>query len=73
MHLMHHTKHEAFMLKFEESKSKAGCFEYRLVLINIISFKESKKGDQWEFSCQHGEAECLGNIIEVLVSYVIFI
>ncbi|GFR89250.1 gamma-interferon-inducible lysosomal thiol reductase-like [Elysia marginata] len=30
----------------------------------FFCLKEKKVGDKWEFQCQHGEQECIGNLIE---------
>ncbi|XP_065070124.1 gamma-interferon-inducible lysosomal thiol reductase-like [Rhopilema esculentum] len=37
---------------------------FKVDLVPYGNVKETKKGDHWQFSCQHGEEECLGNIIE---------
>ncbi|KAL3892301.1 hypothetical protein ACJMK2_004518 [Sinanodonta woodiana] len=32
--------------------------------------QEKKDGSSWEFKCQHGEEECIGNIIETCTIYL---
>ena len=41
---------------------------FRYVPLNFtqMSLQERKVGDKWVFQCQHGEQECIGNVIEVM-------
>lgn len=41
-----------------------------LTLVPYGNADESKHGDKWKFICQHGEFECLGNMIETCVIHL---
>ncbi|CAH1774015.1 unnamed protein product [Owenia fusiformis] len=41
-----------------------------LELVPYGNAMERKKGDMWEFDCQHGKEECIGNLIETCAIHI---
>lgn len=42
-----------------------------ITLVPYGNAEEQKRGDHYEFTCQHGKEECVGNLIETCAIYVL--
>ncbi|KAH3798851.1 gamma-interferon-inducible lysosomal thiol reductase-like isoform X1 [Dreissena polymorpha] len=48
-----------------------GTSVLNLTLVPYGNARETKDGDKWKFECQHGEQECIGNLIETCAIAII--
>ncbi|XP_052761475.1 gamma-interferon-inducible lysosomal thiol reductase-like [Mya arenaria] len=53
-----------FATQLYDTWEALGTDVLNLTLVPYGNARETKDGDKWKFECQHGDQECIGNLIE---------